>query len=508
MTADGAPPSSLHKAETTLAVSLAAVSMLTSSTMGNVMIPNVMGTFGIGQDQAHWITTGFLSAMAAGMLLNASLTTRFGPRGVLLGAIAVFTIAAFVGQYAPTLTGVLIARVGQGLCTGLALPLGLSVVFLAYGPKERGKALGWYGMGIVFGPAIGPLVGGYIIDEASWRMVFAAPLPIMFVAACLASRSVPGRDPEAVRTPFNAVSFSLVIASIMLFLTGISAGQRDGWATDQVFFLLFGSAGAMTAFVLWELTGPAPLLQPRLFTYPKYVASSIVAFVFGAGLYGTLYIVPVMVQTVQGLSALAAGLVLLPGGIVMLLANPVAGRLVGKLPSVVIIGSGFLIVGYSCWLLGGTGILTSFWTMAALIAFGRVGLSIIIPVQNLITMEAVPRELAAHASGTMAFIRIVGGAVGTNVLAIIIDSRIAKHENELPVSQTADNFVSEGLLSTLSEFLEATSLPVTERYGIATGYLRDVLSLKAHELAFQDGYLVLASFLLVAVGTTVLLLRD
>ncbi len=502
-----APAGSLHKVGTLLAVLLATVSTVMSSTMGNVVIPDVMGTFGIGQDQAHWIYTGFLSAMAAGMLLNATLMTRFGPRNVLLGALAIFSVAALIGQYVPTFTGVVMARVAQGLCAGLVQPLGLSVVFLAFPPEERGKAMGWYGMGIVFGPAVGPLIGGFIMEEAHWRMVLAAPLPIMFIAACLASRFVPGRDEDAVQTPFNAVNFALVIASVMLFLTGTSAGQRDGWTTDLVFFLLFGSASTMIAFIVRELSTPNPILQPKLFTYPKYVASAIVAFVFGAGVFGTLYIIPVLVQTVQGLSPLGAGLVLLPGGIFMLIAFPIAGRIVGKIPAYITIGSGLLIFAYSCWLLAGAGILTTFWTMAALITLGRAGLSMILPAQNLVTMEAVPRELAPYASGTNYFVRIAGGAIGVNVLAIYMESRIAEHGHELMVSQTADNFVSTGLRDTLFGLLETTGLQAEARFGVAESYLRDVLSLKAHELAFQDGHFALAIFFLVGAVTSVLMLR-
>ncbi len=508
VTATPAPSGFLHRTGTLLAVLLATLATVMSSTMGNVVIPDVMGTFGIGQDQAHWIYTGFLSAMAAGMLLNAPLVTRFGPRNVLLGTLAVFSVAALFGQYVPSFAGVVMARIAQGLCAGLVQPLGLSVVFLAFPPEARGKAMGWYGMGIVFGPAIGPLIGGFIMEEAHWRMVLAAPLPVMFVAACLASRFVPGRDEDAVRTPFNAVSFVLVVGSVMLFLTGISAGQRDGWTTDQVFFLLFGSASAMIAFILRELSTPNPLLQLRLFTYPKYVAAAVVAFVFGAGVFGTLYIIPVLVQTVQGLSPLGSGLVLLPGGIVMLIAFPFAGQIAGKFPAYVTIGSGLLILVCSCWLLAGTGILTTFWTMAALIALGRVGLSMIHPALSLITLEAVPRELAAYASGTNYFIRMTGGAIGVNALAIYMDSRIAGHSHELLISQTADNFVSTDLRDRLFMFLETTGLPVGERLGLAEGYLRDVLSLKAHELAFQDGHIALALFFLAGAFTAVpLLLR-
>ncbi len=191
----------------------------------------------------------------------------------------------------------------------------------------------------------------------------------------------------------------------------------------------------------------------------------------------------------------------------MMLAPPVAGRLAGNLPAFVIIGAGFLVLAGSCWLLAGAGILTTFWVMAALIAFGRIGLSSSIPAQNLATMEAVPRELAAYASGTMNFIRIVGAAIGVNVLAILLESRISQHGSELLISQTADNFVSSDLRSTLAEYLAVTGLPIEGRSVIAMEYLRDALSLKAHELAFQDGHIALALFFLAGAGATVLLLR-
>ncbi len=497
----------VHRVGITLAAMLAMISMIMSSTMVNVAIPDIMGAFGVGQDQAHWISTGFLSAMTAGMLLNASLMTRFGPRNVMIWALAAFSLTAFIGQYAPTFSGVVMARIAQGLCAGVIQPLGLSVVFLAYSPEDRGKAMGWFGMGIVFGPAIGPVFGGFIVDETNWRMVFAAPVPIMFIAAGLAALYVPGRDNTMVRAPFNVLSFSLVIASIMLFLNGITVGQRDGWATDPVFYMLFGSACTMTAFILRELNSPAPLLQLKLFSYPVYAASAVIAFVFGAGMFGSLYIVPVMVQTVQGVTALDAGLILLPGGIVTMLVFPLAGRLAGMRRSFVILALGFVVIAYSCWLLGGTGILTAAWIMAALIAFGRVGLGLVIPALNLTAMGAVPRDLVAYAAGTLNFIRMTGAATGVNVLAIIIDARIARHGEELLTGQTAGNRVTADMLATLGAFLKASGLSAQERSGIAMGYLSDTLTLKANELAFQDGYFALALLFLVGAGTTFLLMR-
>ncbi|MBM85914.1 MAG: MFS transporter, partial [Rhodospirillaceae bacterium] len=417
-------PKAVNKFGVTVTAMLAMISMIMSSTMVNVAIPDIMGTYGVGQDQAHWVTTGFLSAMTAGMLLNAWLVTNFGPRNVFIGALAFFSMAAFAGQYAPGFMGVVLARFAQGLCAGLIQPLAMSTVFLAYRSDERGKAMGWFGMGIVFGPTIGPVLGGVIIDITHWRFVFAAPVPVMVVAAAMASVYLPGRDDVTARAKFNLCSFVLVTAAIMLLLNGISAGQRDGWETDYVFYLLFGAAGAAIAFLVRETRSDAPLLQLKLFTFWTYVASAAIAFVFGAGMFGSLYIVPVMVQTVQGFTALEAGLMLLPGGIASMLVFPIAGRLAGIIPPVYTIMTGLAAFAFSCLLLADTGMLTAFWTLALTVAFGRVGLGLVIPSLNLSAMAAVPQDLVPYASGTLNFIRMTGAALGVNTLAIILDSRI------------------------------------------------------------------------------------
>ena len=149
----------------------------------------------------------------------------------------------------------------------------------------------------------------------------------MVIAAFMASIFMPGRDPDTKRISLNIISFLLIISSIMLFLNGISSGQQNGWDTDPVFLMFFGSIVAFLIFLFRELNSDFPLLQLRLFNYRNYVASALIAFIFGAGMFGSLYIIPVLVQTIQGFSAFKAGLMLLPGGIVSMIVFPIAGRL-------------------------------------------------------------------------------------------------------------------------------------------------------------------------------------
>ncbi len=500
-------PPAISKLGVTVTTMIAMISMIMSSTMVNVAIPDIMGAFGIGQDQAHWMATGFLSAMTVSMLLNAWLVGRFGPRASFLGAVAIFVIAGVIGQTSPNYGGLVLARVAQGVCAGIIQPLAMSTVFLAYPPEERGRAMGWFGMGIVLGPTIGPTLGGIIVDTVAWRWVFTAPVPVMAISAAMAWVYLPARDPAARRPGLNLLSFVLITLAIGLFLNGITEGQRNGWDTPRSFLVLLGSATSFAWFLYREASHAAPLIQLRLFSVWQYTASAIVAFIFGAGMFGTLFLVPVMVQTVQGFTATKAGLMLLPGGLAAMAAFPIAGRLSQNVPPIWPISFGLLVFALSCLWLASAEIATGFWTLALLVAIGRVGLGLVMPSLNLGAMSSVPRDLVPSAAGTLNFIRMTGASIGVNVLAIIIDGRIASHLQALIATQTPGNVPLSELLAMLSERLARIGVPATDRHGAAVSYVGRLLDMKAHELAFHDGFTVLAGAFTVGLMTTVLLMR-
>jgi len=506
--ATAAAPPAVSKLGVTVTTMIAMISMIMSSTMVNVAIPDIMGAYGIGQDQAHWMSTGFLAAMTVSMLLNAWLVARFGPQAAFQGAVALFIIAAVIGQTSPSYGGLIVARVVQGVCAGIIQPLAMSTVFLVYPPEERGRAMGWFGMGIVLGPTIGPVLGGVIVDTVAWPWVFSAPVPVMIVSAAMGWIYLPARDPAARRVTVNMISFALITAALWLFLNGITEGQRDGWDADRCFILLIGSAASFAWFLYREATHPAPLIQLRLFSVWHYTASAVVAFVFGAGMFGTLFLVPVMVQTVQGFTATKAGMMLLPGGLVAMMVFPLAGRLSETVPAVWTISIGLSVFGLSCLWLASAEIATGFWTLALLVAFGRVGLGLVMPALNLGAMSSVPRDLVPSAAGTLNFIRMTGAAIGVNALAIVIDSRIATHAQGLAATQTPGNVPLSELIAMLSARLAASGVPAGDREPAALGYVRGLVDLKAHELAFHDGFAMLTIAFGVGLVTTLVLMRN
>jgi MFS family permease len=199
--------------------------------MINVAISDIMGEFGIGQDRVHWLSTGFLSATTVFMLLNAWFVRNMGARNTFILAATVFVAASVLGQHSPSFEGIVLARIVQGACAGLIQPLGLGVIFMAFPHEERGKAMGLFGMGVMVGPAIGPLIGGLIIDAFEWRFVFTGALPVTILAAALAARYLPGRDADAPRATMNWISLIAVAVAVAAFLNGIS--QASGTAVTR-----------------------------------------------------------------------------------------------------------------------------------------------------------------------------------------------------------------------------------------------------------------------------------
>ena len=502
-----AAPQAANKYGIMFAGVLGMIALIMASTMINVAVPQIMGAYGLGQDQAHWMSSGFLAAMTVSMLANAAVVTRIGPRNAFLTAIAIFVIASIVGLNAPNYAVVVGARFTQGFCAGIIQPLVMGTLFLVFEPHERGKAMGLVGMGIVMGPAVGPILGGWIVDEIGWRFSFIGAVPFAMMAAVAGLFFMPGRKAGTRPAAFNPLSFCLVTLATLLFLNGITTGQREGWWDDGTFALLFGSACAAVGFVVLELQSAQPLIAMRLFTFRLYIMSAIVGIMFGAGMFGSIYLAPILAQLVHSYSATEAGLMLLPGGIASMLTFPIAGRLIQRVSPALMIPVGLLLFAISNWWLSGSSMATGFWTLALMIAFGRIGLGVVMPAINYAALDAVSSDLVPHASGTLNFLRMTGAAIGVSVLAIILETGIAAGRDEFAGMQSADNPATAEVLADMAAMLAAAGMAPGARGGATMAYLVDILTLKATEGAFQTAFLVLAVGFVVAAAAAAVLMR-
>jgi len=490
-----------------LTVMVATTATTGSSTIVNVAMPDIMGAFGLGQDQIQWLSTGFLAAMTACMLLTDWLLARFGYRLPFMGALALCIAGSIMGASAVNDGELIFARVLQGVAAGLIQPITMVVLSHVFPVEQRGKAMSIYGIGVVLAPALGPTLGGILVDQYTWRDVFLAIVPVCAIAMVAAAVFLPGRDSSPQRPKprrFDALGFLLLVVFLVSLLTALSNGQREGWNSDLILILFAAAFVSGIAFIAWELTCAHPLLNIRVFANVGFTASCVVALALGLGIYGSTYIVPLFVQFVQGFTPTRAGLLLMPSGFVLALVFPIAGYLADRLPPWAPVSFGLAVFGFSNALCSGADVDTSFWALAWWMVLGRIGLGLIMPALNAGALRALPPELLAQGSGSLNFVRQFGGVLGVNLLSVLVDMRMTFHGDALAQAITPATSAAGAAISQLSRLLLhwgnpfGTRLP-TGAPPITMTYLESMLVPKAQMLAYQDGFYVVAITFFVAV---------
>lgn len=469
-----------------------------SSTSITVAVPDIMGAFGVGQDMAQWTQTGYFAAMASTMLTTAWLMNRFGRQAVFIWTSMVFVASIFIGAFSPTIELMILARVMQGGCGGIMQPLSMTLVFTVFPPERRGTAMGLFGLGVVLAPALGPTLGGLAIDMFNWRWVFFLSLPMILVAIVLGGLFLPGRDADAPRRPFDWLGLGLLSLSLGLILSGLSGGPREGWDSNQIVGQLTAGAAAAIAFVWWQTTTRAPMLAVSLFQNGPFTSAVLVGFVFGFGMFGSIYVMAVFFQEVQGYTPLKAGMALLPAGMLMVLMFPTAGRLNDFLPAHALILTGLAFFAFGFWLMSHADQNTPYWTFIAFTLVNRFGLSLIIPSLNTGSLRALRQEQVPQGSGMVNFARMIGGACGVNLLVVFLQIRTMHHAQMLTATQTWANPTSRELLGDVGALLRRGGLAETAIEPAAVDYLGRVVHAQASMLGFQDTFLLAAAVALAA----------
>jgi EmrB/QacA subfamily drug resistance transporter len=487
-------------------VMLGTIATTATATIVNVAMGDIMGAFGLGQDQVQWLSTGFLAAMTATMLMTAWMLERFGFRSTFIGALAIFIVGCVLGAASRSGAEVILARVLQGGASGIVQPLAMVVMSQVFPSEQRGKAMGIYGVGIVLAPALGPTAGGVLVDQYDWRDVFLVVVPFCVAGMAMAAFILPGVDhtEKRPRRKFDTVGFMLLVVALVTVLTGLSNGQREGWDSDFVLSMFAVALVSTIAFIGFELYTPHPLLSLRVFSVGRFSAGCVVAFAMGAGIYGSTYIVPLFVQSVQGYTPTRSGLLLMPAGFILVLVFPIAGQLSDRLPPHLPIMTGLALFGLSCWLSGDVGVDTPFWTLALLVMLGRVGLGVMLPALNAGALRALPPDRLTQGSGSLNFVRQLGGAFGVNLLSVLIDRRTIFHGDALAQALTPANSAAIEALTRLGIIFSHWGNPFGNRLptGVHPGslaFLETVLVPKARLFAYQDGFHVVAVVFLLAI---------
>jgi EmrB/QacA subfamily drug resistance transporter len=321
------------------------------SSIVNVSIPKIMADFGSNIDDIEWILTGYMLAFATLMPLTGWLRDRIGYKKIYVGALFIFTLGSVLCGMAWNLPTLILARVIQAVGGGAMQPTGMALLTELFPPKERGRAMGMMGIGIILGPAIGPTLGGYLTDYFGWRSIFMINLPIGIIATFAAMELMMNDEPHRmVKKPFDFWGFGFLGVFLVGALLGMSQGNKEGWTSIYILTCFTSAVLGFIGFMLVELHVDNPIIDLSLFKIPTFAAASAITVARSIGLFGSLFLIPVFVQQQMGMTSLQSGLLMLPSSIFMAFLFPVVGGLADKVgprtPSII----GCIIVAYSLYL--------------------------------------------------------------------------------------------------------------------------------------------------------------
>ena len=480
---------------------LGSFATLLTATIINVAIPEVMGAFGIGQDKAQWLSTAFLAAGTVTMLMTAWCTNAFGARVTYIVSMLVFLFGSILGGVAMNPETLILSRVLTGAASGILGPLAMVINFQIFPARHRGFAMGLFGIGVVLAPALGPTLGGLLIDNYNWRYVFFLAIPFAMVSIPLAMMFMPERD-EGVEIPgFDWAGCGLISVFLICFLVGLTDGQSEGWQSDYIVSLFSGAFVALVLFCWWELNTAHPLLELRIFTHGRFLASAIVTFVVGIGLYGSTYLLPLFLQTLQGIMPTDSGLLMLPAGLAMAVFFPIAGSLSDRIqPRFVIIG-GLILFMISSWLMRVVDINTPYGLILLWALIGRVGLAFIFPSLNAASLASLPLSLLSQGSGAVNFLRQLGGAFGVNLLSIHLARRSSEFSQQFTETQISSPATLE-LLINVQDAMFRDHFGFVMQFPASLGYLSSIIYSQGLTLAFREGFMLIALVFLISIVPT------
>lgn len=412
-----------------LTVLIGTMASILSSTIVNVAIPDLSHHFQIGQASAQWVAAGFMLAMTLSMLATPWLLLRFGLRRTYTGAILLLLVGGIIGGFSSNFALLLAMRVAQGLAAGVLQPIPNIIILRSFAPNEQGRAMGLFGFGVVLAPAIGPSVGGFLVELFGWRSIFFVVVPFCVGVLFLIRRFLPVNSSLMGETKaLDWKGLLLISVSTVGVLNGLTHLQAEPLFGGAL--LLLGGA-ALAGFIWYQRRAVQPLMNMRLYRYRQFTMGALVAFIYGMGLFGSTYLLPVYMQMALQYSPTHAGLVLLPAGIVLALVIPLAGRLADRWSPhlLVTVGLGLLTLSFGLMTSGSAA--TTFLTLAVWAVIGRAGLGFVLPALSLGSMRGLDPSLIAQGASAISFLRQMGGAIGVSLAGIVLEWRLAAHHVSL-----------------------------------------------------------------------------
>src|SRR5438477_9692773 len=377
------------------------------TTVVNVSLPHIAGNLSATIDEATWALTSYLVANAIILPMTGWLASMFGRKRLLMLSVVGFTAASFLCGLAPTLGTLIVFRVLQGATGGCLQPLSQAVLLEAFPPQDRGKAMGFWALGIVVAPILGPVLGGWLTDNYSWRWVFYINIPVGIASIVMTKMYI--FDPPYLKAESRKVDYwgiGMLAVGIGALQIVLDKGQEEDWfSSTMITTLATVSAVTLVTLIIHELTTDDPIVDLRVFKERSYAVGVFLMTVVGFVLYGSLVLLPVMLQTVLGYPPLQAGIAMAPRGIGSLLMMPLTGLMTGKFDPRKLLSTGLVVGGMTLLWLSWLNLQAGYWDIFWPQLIQGVGMSLLFVPLTTIAMDRIPREKLGYATRLLNLMR-------------------------------------------------------------------------------------------------------
>ncbi|HEY4127091.1 MAG TPA: DHA2 family efflux MFS transporter permease subunit [Gammaproteobacteria bacterium] len=495
-------------------VALAAFMEVLDISIANVALQHIAGSMSASQDESTWVLTSYLVTNAIVLPISGWLSEVFGRKRFFTACIIGFTATSLLCGIAPSLMMLVVFRAMQGFAGGGLQPVSQAILADSFPPEKRGMAFAMYGLAVVFAPAIGPTLGGWITDQASWRWVFLINVPVGLLLVTLVTAMVhDAPDAEAKRKErvkkgvhVDYIGFGLLALGLGGLQVVMDKGERDDWFGSNFILLLCIVVGvSLVAFVVRELRAKEPIVDLRLLKNRNFAVSNVLMFILGFVLLGSTQLIPQFVQTSLGYSATDAGLVLSPGGLALVFFMPIMGKLATHVDARWLIMFGLALSGASLLYMTNFDLQVDYMTIAVARLFQALGLAFLFIPINTVAYVGMPKEKTNMATALINLSRNLGGSVGISLVQTVFARRAQFHQTVLTEKFTSFSASGNSLLTNLTSHFQSLPGQAVDAAKQAQVALYRLVQQQAVMLSFIDVFKLMALSFLVAIPIVLLM---
>ena len=428
------------------------------SSILNVGLPKIMASFGVGLDKIEWVITAYMLAMAVMLPTSGWIADKFGYKRIYFIGLLLFTVGSLLCGISNDENSLIISRIIQGLGAGTIQPLGMAIITREFPPKQRGIAIGFWAIAAAASISFGPLIGGYLVDNFSWQLIFTVNIPVG-ILAMLFTIVVQKEYINRMIKSFDFIGFISVVIFLPVLLYALSEGNAatnsDGWGAPFILICFAVSAIALAVFITHELTTPNPLIELRLLKDYNFGLSNMVMFVFSIGMFGSTFLLPLYLQNSLGYTAIQAGAVFLPVGIIQGIMSPISGFVSAKINPKIPIIVGLAMLALSFYLNSELSILTEHNYIMTSLYIRGFGMGIVYTSLSTLSLLNIPRDKMGQASSITNTIRQIAGSIGVAIFATLLTSRIVYHAQQFGSSMQANTQQYKNAVTNLAYSIQA-----------------------------------------------------